>query len=168
MQPVPRQSRSRRWLWWLLGGALAMLLMCVAIGGYGVWALSRIDLLGATLEDELDRAQIAQLIEADLPPSTAHVRSYYTQFQDYFACIRFEIDPADLEVFVASTPFPQPLQRSNDPAVVSTSCTQPWWQADQAHTLLWATRPVGSGAETLIIDISDPQRMIVYWNGYST
>lgn len=160
--------RSRRWLSWLIGGVTLLLIACVALGGYGLWRFSQIDLLSTTANDTLTQAQIEQLIEARLPPSATNVHSYYTKFQDYFACVSFEIDPADLHTFVATTPFTQPLSVTTPPAPSTGPCNSAWWHPHTATHLEGTSRPVGSGTETLMIDMSDPQRYIVYWTGFST
>lgn len=155
----------RRWLPWLVVGlVLAVVNVCV-VGYVALRSFDPSSLLGTTLNDKLTHAQIEQLMEAKLPPSTSDVHSYYTKFQDYYAQVRFTIDAADAPQFIASTPFTSTWHTTGNP--FSNETKRPWWQPQQAQRSQWATRQVGGGEETMLIDMSDPHRYIVYWLGFS-
>jgi hypothetical protein len=156
----------RRWLPWLLIGLVLMVVNVCVVGYVALRAVNSSGLLGTTLNDELTNEQIEQLIEAKLPPSTNNVHSYYTQFMDYYAEVRFDIDAADAPQFIASTPFTNTWQTTDNP--LGTAADRPWWQPSNAHRFQWTERDVGGGRETLLIDMSDPRRYIVYWSGFST
>ncbi len=156
----------RRWLpWFLVGLMLAVVSVCV-VGYVGLRTVGSLVELGTTLEDELTNEQIEQLIEAKLPPSATNIHSYYTKFQDYYAQVRFDIAAADASTFIASAPFGDTWQTTDNP--LSNDTERPWWQPQTAQRFQWATRQVGSGVETMLIDMTDGQRYIVYWMGFST
>ncbi len=156
----------RRWLPWLLVGlVLAVVNVCV-VGYVALRSFDPSGLLGTTLTDELTNEQIEQLIKAKLPPSTNNVHSYYTEFMDYYAQVRFDMAATDAPQFTASTPFTGTWQTTGNP--LDTSSEHVWWQPGQAQRFQWAKRDVGSGAETMVIDMSNPTRYIVYWLGFST
>lgn len=156
----------RRWLPWLLVGLVLGVVNVCVVGYAALRSFDSSGLLGTTLNDELTNEQIEQLIEAKLPPSANNVHSYYTEFMDYYAQVRFDIDAADAPQFIASTPFTGTWQTTGNPFL--TSADRPWWRPEEAQRFQWAKRDVGSGAETMVIDMSDPTRYIVYWSGFST
>lgn len=156
----------RRWLPWLLVGlVLAVVNVCI-VGYVALRSFDSSGFMGTTLNDELTHEQIEQLIEAELPPSANNVHSYYTKFQDYYAQVRFDIDAADAPQFIASTPFTGTWQTTDNS--LGTLSEHTWWQPEEAQRFQWTERDVGSGTETLLIDMSDPTRYIVYWLGFST
>lgn len=156
----------RRWLPWLLVGLVLGIVNVCIIGYVALRAINASDLLlGTELNDELTNEQIERLIEAKLPPSTNNVHSYYTKFQDYSAQVRFDIDAADAPQFIASTPFTGTWHTTDNP--LGTSSEYAWWRPQEAQQFQWAERDVGSGRETILIDMSDPARYIVYWSGFS-
>ena len=156
----------RRWLPWLLVGLVLGVANVCLVSYVALRSFDSLGLLGTTLNDELTNEQIEQLIEAKLPPSANNVHSYYTEFMDYYAQVRFDIAATDAPQFIASTPFTGTWQTTGNP--FGTSGDHSWWRPEEAQRFQWAKREAGGGAETMVIDMSDPTRYIVYWSGFST
>jgi hypothetical protein len=163
MATVQTSRGLRRWWRWLLGGLALLLIGCVALV---VWGLRSFE-MGTTIEDELDREEIERLIEAKVPPSAGDIHSYYTGFQDYFAQVRFEIPAADLPQFLASSPFTQTLSTVDNP-FGSGSDDRDWWRPYEAQRFLWGKSTKVDETFVLLIDMTDPARYIVYWQGIGT
>lgn len=157
----------KRWIWWLLGGLMLVAVIGSALTGVVLRQISAVDFLGTTSEDELGRTDIERLLDAQLPPSAANVYSYYTSFQDYYAMIRFEIDPADLPQLLARSPFSDPLNTTNNPFQAKQN-EPSWWQPHNARQFQWGQTNKNSEDSTILIDTTDPQRYIVYWHGIGT
>ena len=139
---------------------------CVVVVGLGVWFFNRFE-MGSTVEDQLSREDIERLIEAKLPPSATAIHSYYTGFQDYFAQVRFEMSAADVSTFLASTPFTQTLSTGDNP-FAPRAADSPWWRPYEAQRFQWGRSTKVGETFVLLIDMTDPNRYIVYWQGIGT
>jgi len=156
----------RRWRRWVLGGLSLLLVGCVVVVGLGVWFFNRFE-MGSTVEDQLSREQVERLIEAKLPPATRDIHSYYTGFQDYFAQVRFEIPAADLPQFLASSAFTQTLSIVDNPFSPGSN-DRGWWRPYEAKRFQWGKSTKVGKTSVLLIDITDSNRYIVYWQGTGT
>ncbi len=159
-------SGRPRWLPWALGGLIVLLVGCVVVIGLGLWFVRNAS-LSTSPEDRLSQEEVEGLIEAKLPPSASELHSYYIGFQDFFARVRFEIPAADLPQFLASTAFTDPPSTTDNP-FSPVEKDQAWWRPYEAQRFQWFERPQGSGKATLLIDMTNPDRYIVYWQGFST
>src|SRR5258706_1091839 len=159
-------SGGRRWRPWLLGGLALVLVGCVVVVGLGVWFFSSFE-MGSTIEDELSRESIEGMIEAKMPPSASNIHSYYTGFQDYFAQVRFDIPAADLPQLLASSPYTQTLSMVDNP-FGSGPNDRDWWRPYEAQRFQWGKSTKVGETFVLLIDMTDPNRYIVYWQGIGT
>jgi hypothetical protein len=156
----------RRWWPWLLGGLALLLVACVVFAGLGLRALGGFE-LGRTAEDQLSNQEIERMIDAKLPPSASNIHSYYTGFQDYFAQVRFEIPAADLPQLLASSPFTQTLSTVDNP--FDAGANDPvWWRPYEAQRFQWGKSAKVGETFVLLIDMTEPNRYIVYWQGIGT
>ncbi|MFL5807157.1 MAG: hypothetical protein ACJ8CR_36185 [Roseiflexaceae bacterium] len=162
--PTPRVRR--RWRPWLLGGLTLLLVGCVVVVGLGVWFFNGFE-MGSTIEDQLSREDIERLIEAKLPPSATAIHSYYTGFQEYFAQVRFEMSAADVSTFLASSAFTQTLSTADNPLGPGPD-DRDWWRPYEAQRFQWGKSAKVGEAFVLLIDMTDPNRYIVYWQGIGT
>lgn len=161
-----RTSRGRRWLPWLLGGLALLLIACAAAAYIGIRLLGGFG-LGTTAEDQLSTQDIERLMDSRLPPSASNIHSYYTGFQDYFAQVRFEIPAADLPQFLSSSPFTATLSTGSNPFQAGAH-DPAWWRPYEAPRFQAGQVDKGSEHWTILVDISEPKRTIIYWQGFGT
>jgi hypothetical protein len=164
---MERGRRSRiRWRRWVVGGLALLLVGCIVAVGLGVWFFNRFE-MGSTAEDQLSREQIERLIEAKLPPGVSNIHSYYTGFQDYFAQVRFDIPAVGLPQFLASSTFTQTLSIADNPFSPGSN-DRDWWRPYQAKRFQWGKSAKVDETFVLFIDMTDPNRYVVYWQGIGT
>jgi hypothetical protein len=155
-----------RWLPWALGGMTLLLIGCVVVIGLGLWFVRNAQ-FGTNPRDQLSQEEVERLIDAKLPPGASELHSHYIGFQDFFARVRFEIPATELPQFLASTAFTDPPSTIDNPFSPGEK-EQDWWHPYEAQRFQWFERPQGSGRATLLIDMTNPDRYIVYWQGFST
>ena len=168
--------RSRpRWLWPVVGctGLLAVLTLGTLVSGWFVLRQfsNNLDFLGTTLVDQLapDKIELAAAIK--LPPSTRELHSKYESFQDYNINVRFEMDAAELPMFLTQSNLTQPLTTTK-PSNMPDDIGQSWWQPAMATSFLATDGPVtipnGPNYLSVLIDTSDPTTYVVYVVAFST
>jgi hypothetical protein len=163
--------RIPRWLWWLLGACGLGIVTCTLLGAVVLWRLSQFG-LGTSMVDELPREKVELAAGVKLPPSARNLHSHYTAFQDYFIHVRFDMDPADMPVFLSSTHVDLPLS-STIPLSFDEELNVSWWrpleakqfQAGQGSVSLPHGYPE---SQSILIDTTDPNRYIVYITAFDT
>jgi hypothetical protein len=163
-----RQSAARpRWLWWLLGGSAILGLGCVA--AFGLLLVSACDnpLLGGYQED-LTTAQIEGIGRITLPPSAGGVHARAGGFQDRFIHIRFDMAPADLGPFLKGTRYTPSVGPAKQVPFQSIAPDAPWWRPQDAQRFEAGNNFVDGISQTVLVDMTDPERYIVYVETFET
>lgn len=156
---------SRRPLWLKLGcgiGVAVILLGVLAFAGL-VWLLQADFSLGEDTEN-LTVAQIESVGRIKLPPSARNVHGFQRGFQDRFIHIRFDIDPDELALLSGTRYWPAldetgalgvPFQQSIEP-------NKAWWQPRQAQRFYSGHGGSDNIAQSVLVDVTDPNNYIVY------
>lgn len=157
-------SKRRTVLFIGIGCLVTAMLAVVALAAFfllGIGSIGSLVQLGTDGEGLLSNADIERLIDMSLPASAANVRSYVSSFQDTFAQIRFEIPASDVPQYVASMP-PGTVMRSDQFSLQPNDYD--WWRPHEAQQFQWATiESAPSWYRTVLIDTTDPNLAIVYW-----
>lgn len=155
--------------WVLFGSLLGVLLLgSVMIGWLGLRAFMGSDPLSGGPQDELTNAQIESAAYMRLPPSAHNVQVLYDGFQEYHIHVRFEMDPADLPAFLSSTQITSPLSTTLQP--FNHNSLEPqraWWTPQQAQHWQAAMLQRDLFSQAVLIDMTDPQRYIVFVGLYN-
>lgn len=157
-------SKRRIYVFVALGCLVTTMLVAMAFAAVvllGLGSIGSLFQLGDDGEGLLSNAEIEQLIEMPLPASATNVRSYVSSFQDTFAQIRFEIPASEVPNYVAS--MPPGTVMSSEPISLQTN-EYDWWVPHEAQQFQWATLESSpSWYRTVLIDTSDPNLAIIYW-----
>lgn len=171
-QTSSARGKIPRWVFLLVGIFWAGVVLCAVGGGLAFWAFRNFDPLASTGIEDLPAEKVEQAAAIKLPPSARGLHSYYESFQDYAINVRFEMNAADLPVFLASTHVAQPLSSSSMPNNILPDIGRPWWQPHAAKRFLAGdgsvTVPNGPDYQSILIDTSDPNTYVVYVAAFET
>ena len=126
-------------------------------------------LLGGAQED-LTAAQIENIARIKLPPSAAGVHALAGGFQDRYIFVRFDIDRADLPALAADKHWPA-LDSSGAAGLPFQPGLEPdreWWAPRQAKRFASGSSFVDGIAQAVLVDMTDPNRYIVYVQTFET
>jgi len=118
-------------------------------------------------------AKIEAFADLQLPSSATDVQSHLSGFQDSFLRVRFAMSPSDLQPFMGTTRFTEPLSSSSVPDLIAEPFDLPWWKPlTVQHYLAGKTTFQREGAgrqyQAILIDTTDPQHYIVYLMVFAT
>jgi hypothetical protein len=164
--PYAKPVRSRRLAGrrWLLAGVVVFVFVAAVVGAVVWLAASGHDFLGGTDTERLTPARIQSAGLFTLPPGATNVHAHLQAFQDYCIHIRFDVPPAQLPAFVASTRCAGMFQGSELPSdiVDDPSFVRPWWAPGRPFKFTAGSWEQGMTKQEILIDESDPTRYVVY------
>ena len=113
--------------------------------------------------EESNPEQIEYLAQFELPPSAKNIKSSCFGLQAYSADVSFEMNPADLDIFVASTSIEPPLftDKSPDIKFLNNGLNK---KASQMDNYLYGKYESFDFTQEILIDTSKPEHYVVYIN----
>jgi hypothetical protein len=167
MQTPPQPSARPRWLWWLAGTIAVAVAACALVGWLGLRWLTNDPLLGG-YQENLTTAQIESLGRIKLPPSAAGLQARAGGFQDRFISIRFDMAPAELDSFLRSTRYTPAIGPTTAVPFQSLAEDAPWWRPQDAQRFEAGTNFVDGISQSVLVDVTDAQRYVVYVQTFET
>jgi hypothetical protein len=167
MQPSQQPAARPRWLRWLLGGIAILSIACVAAIGL-LWLSVRDSPLLGGYQEDLTTQQIEGIGRIKLPPSAAGVHARAGGFQDRYIHIRFDITPADLEPFMKGTRYTPSIGPAKAIPFQSIAPDAPWWRPQDAQRYQAGVNFVDGISQTVLVDMTNPGRYIVYVQTFET
>jgi hypothetical protein len=164
---VSAPRANRRWLWWLAGALTLLLIGCAIVGWLGLRWLGGNPLLSGYQED-LTPAQIEGIGRIKLPPSAANIHARAGGFQDRFIYIRFDVAPADLDSFLKATRYTPSIAPATQMSFQSIAPDAPWWRPQDAKRFEAGDGFVDGISQTVLVDMTDAERYIVYVQTFET
>jgi len=119
------------------------------------------DRMRSAHDKEVIRA--AALMQISLPPTARSIRVHSAgAVGDQFAWLKFEMDPQDLEAFLAGTPFSGKKLTSGEHLFYHMG--KGWWDSGAtAQKYLFGETNIGLGQEVeMKVVMDNPQRYVVY------
>lgn len=164
-QGRPRAMKGPFPVRWLACGALALCLLaaCGVAGGAAWW-------LGGAVRTARGGpptptiAEIENVARLRLPPSAGNTQAEIIGFQDRVIRLRFEMEPADLQPFLATTFLAPPLSTTTNPfgSAAGPGATPAWWTPWQAQRFQAGRATVGGVTQAILIDTADARIYVVY------
>lgn len=111
--------------------------------------------------EESDPEQIEYLAQFELPPSAHNLKSSCFGLQAYGADASFEMSPADLDMFIASTSIEPSLftGKTSGADVLNGRLNE---KASQMESYLYGKYVSVDFTQEILIDTSNPERYTVY------
>ena len=145
----------------------------IILAGLGLFALVEIPGVGLAgdifetttidVEGEDARTQIEQSLKTTLPDSATNFYYYFTQWQDYFMQMRFDLSQSDMDAFLDNIRhlcFDLPLDANLMP-FGARETKKTWWRPRGAEQFSGAT--CGDNPYwQMMIDLSNDETWIVY------
>ena len=167
MQTSQQSAARPRWLWWLLSGIAILGIGCVAAIVL-LWLSVRDSPLLGGYQEDLTTAQIEGIGRIKLPPSANGVHARAGGFQDRIIYIRFDIAPTDLEPFLKGTRYTPPVGPAKGIPFQSIAPDAPWWRPQDAQRYEAGVNFVDGISQTVLVDMTHPERYIVYVQTFET
>jgi hypothetical protein len=167
MQSSPQPSARPRWLWWLIGVVACFVIGCTVVGVVGWRWLGSSPLLGDA-QEHLTTAQIENIGRIQLPPSAAGIQARAGGFQDRFISIRFDMLPAELDAFLKATRYTPSISPTTELPFQSISNDAPWWRPQDAQRFEAGENFVDGISQTILVDMTNLERYIVYVQTFET
>ncbi len=106
------------------------------------------------------------LLEADtgtiLPSSATEIHGYVDGFRDVTTHMRFQIPSGDLPFFLNSTSCTAPLSDADIRRQLPGRPDWDWWTPEKAESYGSCTGVTEHMAQLIFIDMTDPQKYVVY------
>jgi hypothetical protein len=167
MQTPPKPNARPRWLWWLVGAVVCLVLGCAVVGVVGWRWLASSSLLGDEQEN-LTTDQIERIGRIQLPPSAGGIHARAGGFQDRFISIRFDMPPAELDAFLKATRYTPAISPSTKLPFQSISADVPWWRPQDAQRFAAGENFVDGISQSVLVDMTSSERYIVYIQTFET
>jgi hypothetical protein len=167
MQISPQPSARPRWLWWLIGAVACFVIGCAVVGWLGWRWLASSPLLSDE-QEHLTTAQIESIGRIQLPPSAAGIQARAGGFQDRFISIRFDMLPAELDAFLKATRYTPSISPTTELPFQSISNDAPWWRPQDAQRFEAGENFVDGISQTILVDMTNLERYIVYVQTFET
>ena len=168
MQTSAQPSARPRWLWWLIGADCpASRLAARSSAGWDGAGLGDNSLLGDE-QEHLTTAQIESIGRIQLPPSAAGIQARAGGFQDRFISIRFDMLPAELDAFLKATRYTPSISPTTELPFQSISNDAPWWRPQDAQRFEAGQNFVDGISQTILVDMTNLERYIVYVQTFET
>jgi hypothetical protein len=168
--PIQRQRVPRA-----LGIALILVVLIIPLAA--TVSMERFGVTFTAFDKDVSNippAKIEAFADLRLPASATDLQSHLSGFQDESSLrVRFAILPSDLQSFMRTTRFTEPLSSSGIPDLIAEPFDLPWWKPRTVqHYLAGKTtfqrEDAGRQYQAILIDTSDPQRYIVYLMVFAT
>lgn len=150
---------------WLACGTLALcLLAACGVAGGAAWWLGRPAPPTRTRQPTPTLAEIEHVARLRLPPIARNAQAEIVGFQDRIIRLRFEMDPADLQPFLATTFLAPPLSTATNPFSLAAGggALPAWWTPWRAQHFQAGRATVGGVTQAILIDTADAQIHVVY------
>jgi hypothetical protein len=167
MQTSPQPTARPRWIWWLVGAVACLVIGCAVVSLLGLRWLGSNPLFGDEQEN-LTTAQIESIGRIKLPPSAGSIQARAGGFQDRFISIRFDMLPAELDAFLQATRYTPSISPTTEISFQSISDDAPWWRPQDAVRFEAGENFVDGISQSVLVDMTNPERYIVYIQTFET
>jgi hypothetical protein len=162
-----QRLRPRRSLWiWLLAGLAAALLACWVVA---VLLLRSLD--GPFLNDiqeNLTRSEIENLARITIPPDATNVHALAGGFQDAYISVRLDLPAESLPAMAVTRYWPTLTPNAEVTFQSGMMPDRPWWRPGEAQSFLAGSNFVDGISQTVLVDTTDPSRVVVYVQTFET
>ena len=116
-------------------------------------------------EKNLNRQQIEQLARIQLPPSSKEMEVHTESGIDSLIVLRFTLDQRDLDTFLTSAGYTDPLKEGFRPFSSQELRDVSWWNPDEAKDVIGGFLNTSDWASEVMVDVSASQP-VVYLKSY--
>jgi hypothetical protein len=151
----------------LIAAAVGLSAACSAAIVLGMLLAGAMADFGGETED-LSRAQIEAIARIRIPPGAMNIHARAGGFQDRYIHVRFDIVPAELDGFLRSSLLPTPPAAQEWPFQSHMEPDRPWWRPANAEEFVAGSTFVNGISQAILIDTTDPARLIIYVATFET
>ena len=116
-------------------------------------------------EKNLNRQQIEQLARIQLAPSSKEIEVHTESGIDSLIVLRFTLDQSDLDSFLTSAGYTEPLKEGFRPFSSQELRDVSWWNPDEAKDVIGGFLNTSDWASEVMVDVSGSQP-VVYLKSY--
>lgn len=164
-QGLPRAMKRPLPVRWPACGALALCLLTAGGVASGVaWWLGGVVRTARGGPPTPTIAEIENVARLRLPPRAGNTQAEIIGFQDRLIRLRFEMDPDDVQPFLATTFLAPPPSTTTNPfgSAAGPGAAPAWWTPWQAQRFQAGRATVGGVTQAILIDTAGTQVYVVY------